>query len=471
MGGGLSDLKDERVRRLRPTVFFPNLDDEVKEVLRKTWVLAWPVLIEQALAMISQVADMAMVGRLGAEAVAAIGLSMQPFFLLNAIFMGISVGTTALSARAAGSKDLEKAGKVIGQSIIVAFFAGLIISYLGYVNSYKIMIYMGAEPSVRLLGSNYLRAMMPGMLFLFVFSVAAGGLRGSGDTRTPMVVNAVINILHIFTNYVFIFGKFGFPRLEVVGAGISSSLSRLGAAAALIYVLSKQDNRLFVNWKKVIKEFDWPLFSSMLRIGLPAAVERILISTGQIVYTRQVAGLGTGAYAAHSISLNVESLSYMPGIGFATAATAMVGQRLGAGDAKGAQKSAGISLLFAMAIMGIMGLMFFSFPVMFLRIFTDDPEIIARATVLLRIVAFTQIPECVGMVIPGALRGAGDTRITVYITILGMWMIRLGFTFIFLNYFDMGLVGAWIAMFLDWTVRSLLYWIRFKSGNWKSIKI
>ncbi|TYP54909.1 MATE family efflux transporter [Thermosediminibacter litoriperuensis] len=471
MGGGLFDLKEGRVPRLRLTGLIPKLDDEVKKVLRKTWTLAWPVVIEQALAMISQVADMAMVGRLGAEAVAAVGLSMQPFFLLNAIFMGISVGTTALSARAVGSGDLEKAGKVTGQSIIVAFLVGLTLSYLGYVNSHRIMIYMGAEPSVRLLGSNYLRAMMPGMLFLFVFTVAAAGMRGVGDTRTPMAVNAIINILHIFTNYVFIFGELGFPRLEVVGAGISSSLSRLGGAVALIYVLSKPNNRLFVNWKKVIGKFDWPLFSRMLRIGLPAAVERILVSTGQIVYTRQVAGLGTEAYAAHSISLNVESLSYMPGIGFATAATAMVGQCLGAGDAGGAQKSTSISLLIATAIMGTMGLMFFSFPVMFLKIFTNDPDIIARGAVLLRIVAFTQIPECVGMVIPGALRGAGDTRITVYITLLGMWMIRLGFTYIFLNFFNMGLIGAWIAMFLDWAVRSLLYWIRFKSGSWKSIKI
>ncbi|KXG74488.1 Multidrug resistance protein MdtK [Fervidicola ferrireducens] len=446
-------------------------DKDIKEMLNKAWTLAWPVVIEQALATLSQVADMAMVGRLGAEAVAAVGLSMHPFFLLNALIMGISVGTTALAARAVGSGDREKAGRVTGQSVIAALLIGFILVILAFVNSFKIMIYMGAEPSVRPLGSNYLRAMMPGMLFLFIFSVAAAGIRGAGDTRTPMTVNAVINIFHIFTNYLFIFGGLGFPRLEVVGAGISSSISRLAGAIWLIYFLSKPNKVLFVNWEKVAGNFDWLLFSKMMKIGIPAALERILISTGQIVYTRLVANLGTEAYAAHSLSLNVESFSYMPGIGFATAATAMVGQYLGAGDIKGAQRSAAISLLMAMAIMGTMGLLFFSFPAAFLKIFTSDSDVIKMGTTLLRIVAFTQIPECIGMVIPGALRGAGDTKVAVYITILGMWIVRIGFTWYFLKALNMGLVGAWIAMFLDWAVRSALYIIRFKGGQWKNIKV
>lgn len=446
-------------------------DEEIKRILKRTWNLAWPVVIEQALAMVSQVVDMAMVGRLGAEAVAAVGLSMPPFFLFNAIFMGISVGTTALVARAVGAGDQEKAGQVTGQSIIAAFLAGFFLICLGYANSLRIMVYMGAEPLVRPLGSSYLRAMMPGLLFLFVFTVAAAGMRAAGDTRTPMIVNAVINIFHIFTNYLFIFGGLGFPRLELVGAGISSSLSRIAGALWLIYILSRPNKSLFIKWNEVFRKFDWRLFSKVLKIGLPAAVERVLISTGQIIYTRLVASLGTTAYAAHSISINVESLSYMPGIGFATAATAMVGQYLGAGDVRGAQRSTAISLLMAVAIMGTMGMLFFSFPVLFLKMFTDDPDIIAMGAVLLRIVAFTQIPECIGMVIPGALRGAGDTRIVVYITLLGMWLVRLGFTWIFLNYLNWGLMGAWIAMFLDWSIRSVLYWFRFKSGGWKSIRI
>ncbi|MDN5331610.1 MAG: hypothetical protein PWP45_835 [Tepidanaerobacteraceae bacterium] len=454
----------------RPRFVFVK-NEEIREILDKAWTLAWPVVIEQALATLSQVADMAMVGRLGAEAVAAVGLSMHPFFLLNALIMGISVGTTALAARAVGSGDREKAGQVTGQSVVAAFLIGFVLVILAFVNSFEIMICMGAEPSVRPLGSNYLRAMIPGMLFLFVFSVAAAGIRGAGDTKTPMVVNAVINMFHILTNYLFIFGGLGFPRLEVVGAGISSSISRLAGAIWLIYRLSKPNKGLFVNWKKVTRNFDWILFSKMMKIGIPAALERILVSTGQIIYTRLVANLGTEAYAAHSISLNVESFSYMPGIGFATAATAMVGQYLGAGDIKGAQRSTTISLLMAMAIMGAMGLLFFSFPVTFLKIFTSDSDIIKMGTTLLRIVAFTQIPECIGMVIPGALRGAGDTKVAVYITILGMWIVRIGFTWYLLKAFNMGLIGAWIAMFLDWAIRSALYIIRFRGGAWKNIKI
>ncbi|MFO7151627.1 MAG: MATE family efflux transporter [Bacillota bacterium] len=446
-------------------------DKDLKETISKAWMLAWPVVIEQALATLSQVADMAMVGRLGAEAVAAVGLSMNPFNLLNALIMGISVGTTALVARAVGSGDREKAGQATGQSVVASFLIGIVLVFLAFVNSSKIMVYMGAESSVIPLGSSYLRAMMPGMLFLFIFSVCASALRGAGDTRTPMIVNAFLNIFHIAANYFLIFGGPGFSGLGVVGAGISSSLSRFLGAVCLVYFLSRSNKVLCVNWKNVTGNFDWVLFSKTMNIGIPAAFERVLVSTGHIVYTRLVADLGTKAYAAHSLSINAESFSYMPGIGFATAATAMVGQHLGAGDPKGAQRSGTISLLMAMSIMGAMGLLFFSFPAAFLKIFTDDSDIIKMGIPLLRMVAFTQIPECIGMVIPGALRGAGDTKIAVYTTIFGMWIVRIGFTSYFLKYLNMGLIGAWIAMFLDWAVRSVLYIIRFRGGEWKNIKV
>ncbi|QUL98086.1 MAG: MATE family efflux transporter [Candidatus Fermentithermobacillus carboniphilus] len=445
--------------------------EETKTLLRATWALAWPVVLEQALSMVSQVVDMAMVGRLGAESVAAIGLSMQPFFLINAVFMGLSVGTTSLCARATGAKNREEAGKVAGQSIVVAFIFGVIVSYLGFLKSDWIIAFMKAEIPVRALGASYVKAMMPGMLLFFVFTVSTAALRGAGDTTTPMLVNLGINVIHVFTNYLLIFGYLGFPALGVTGAGISTSISRILGGAAMLYVLSRPRGKLTVDWKKTVREFDWALFRRILNIGVPAAMERVLTSTGQIAYARQVAGLGTQAYAAHSLSLNVESFSYMPGMGFATAATSLVGQRLGAKDPSGAEKSAIIATKMAVMTMGSMGLMFFLFPGQFLRIFTDDPDIIARGVPLLRIVAFTQIPEAIGFVIPGALRGAGDTRIAMYVTVAGVWVVRLGLTYLLMEVFGLGLAAAWIAMFSDWVVRSSLYWIRLKRGKWKEIKV
>lgn len=446
-------------------------DPQSRQILARTWALAWPVVLEQALAMVGQVVDMAMLGRLGKEAVAAVGLSMQPFNLINATFMGLSVGTTALCARAVGAGNKKEAGQVAGQSLLVALFFGVIISVAGMMNADRIIAFMKAEESVRVLGGQYVRMMMPGMLLFFVFTIATGALRGAGDTSTPMMINIGLNAVKLVSNYLLIFGNYGFPKMGVAGAGLSTTISRTLGGIAILIALSRPSGRLPVNWKNIITKFDLKLFSRILNIGVPAMAERVLTSSGQIAYARQVAGLGTESYAAHSLSLNVESFSYMPGMGFATSATALVGQRLGAGDPEGAEKSAVIAIKMGLLTMGAMGLLFFLFPTRFLGIFTNDPGVIARGAPLVRIVAFTQIPEALGFVIPGALRGAGDTRIAMYVTVAGVWVMRLGLTHLLMDVFNMGLTAAWFAMFADWALRSSLYWVRLKRGKWKEIKV
>lgn len=446
-------------------------DPETSHMLKATWTLAGPVVLEQALAMISHVVDMAMVGRLGEDSVAAIGLSMQPFFLINAVFMGLSVGTTALFARASGANNQEEAGKIAGQSLVIAVVFGLVVSLFGYLSSDWIVTFMKAEPAVREIGSSYVRAMMLGMPMFFVFTIAAGALRGSGDTRTPMLINFGLNILHLFTNYLLIFGNLGFPALGVAGAGVSTSISRITGGIAILVILTLPRGKLTVVWKDTLRKIDWTLLKRVLNVGIPAMFERVLTSTGQISYSRQVAGLGTQAYAAHSLALNVESFSYMPGMGFATAATTLVGQKLGGKDPEGAEKVAMLSIRMAIFSMGTMGLLFFLLPSQFLRIFTDDVDVILRGVPLLKIVAFTQIPEAVGFVIPGVLRGAGDTRIAMYVTVLGVWCVRVGLTYLLMRFWNMGLTAAWIAMLLDWLVRSALYLARLKRGKWKSIEV
>jgi putative MATE family efflux protein len=209
----------------------------------------------------------------------------------------------------------------------------------------------------------------------------------------------------------------------------------------------------------------------VLRVGLPAAAERAFTSGGQLAYARQVASLGTVAYAAHSLSLNAESFSYMPGMGFATAATALVGQNLGAGRPRDAERSAYVALWFALGTMGGMALLFFTIPGLFLRIYTTDARVIALGIPLLRIVAFTQFPEAVGFVIPGALRGAGDTVVVMVFTLVGMWVVRIGLTSLLVFGLGMGLPGAWLAMLADWVVRAALFLCRFRSGQWKSVRV
>ncbi len=251
-------------------------DQDTRQILRVTWALAWPVVLEQALAMLSQVVDAAMVGRLGKESTAAIGLSMQPFQLINATFMGLSVGTTALAARATGAGNRDEAGQVAGQSLVVAAIFGSLISVFGFLNAGWIIKFMKAEAAVQAIGMEYVRAMMPGMLLFFVFTIATGALRGSGDTRTPMLINLGLNVIHVLTNYLLIFGNWGFPKLGVAGAGISTSISRTLGGIAILVVLTSGRGELHVKFRQVITRFDWRLFGRILNVGIPAMLERTL---------------------------------------------------------------------------------------------------------------------------------------------------------------------------------------------------
>ncbi|MBC7338830.1 MAG: MATE family efflux transporter [Firmicutes bacterium] len=441
-----------------------------RELRRAVWRLAWPVVAEQALGTVTQVVDMAMVGHLSTEAVTAVGLSFQPFWFVSSIFMGLAVGATAVVARSVGAGDRPTAARVTGQTVSVAAVLGSLVAGAGFLLAPLIAIFMGAAPDVVPLGAAYLRAVMPGLPFFFVFTVVAGCLRGAGDTRSPLYVNAALNAIHIFLNWVLIYGHLGCPPLGVVGAGLSTSLSRgLGAVALMGMVMGGRAG-LRLGMRHMLA-LDARLIWRVLRVGLPAAAERAFTSGGQLAYARQVASLGTVAYAAHSLCLNAESFSYMPGMGFATAATALVGQNLGAGRPRDAERSAYVALWFALATMGGMAVLFFSIPGVFLRIYTFDPRVIALGIPLLRIVAFTQFPEAVGFVLPGALRGAGDTVVVMGVTVVGMWLVRLGLTSLLVFGLGMGLPGAWLAMLADWLVRAALFLRRFRSGHWKSVRV
>jgi len=434
------------------------------------------VFAENVLATLTQVVDMVMVGRLGAAAIAAVGLSFQPFWLIQGFFMGLSAGTTALVARFTGAGELREAERVTHQSLLLAvalsvFFAALTVPF-----TRPIVALMGAEPDVLELGVAYLLYLIPGMFFLMVATVMSGALRGAGDTRTPMYVNVAINLLNIVLCYAFIFGKLGAPAMGVVGAGLATTLARTAGALVLLALMFAHRTVVGFNLREFrpLRTFlrpDPEVVARIFRVGLPAALERLLNSLGQVLYTRVVASLGTVAFAAHELALNVESLSYMPGLGFSVAATTMVGQNLGAGRPDRAEADGWECNRMGLWVMGSMGALFFAFPAFLLRLYTPDPAVVAAGVVALRIVAFTELPEAVGFVLSGALRGAGDTKTVLWVTGLGMWAVRLGSSLVFVLGLGWGLAGAWVGMFLDWVVRAIYLTLRFRSGSWKEVRV
>jgi putative MATE family efflux protein len=432
--------------------------------------LAWPVAAEMAMQTLTQVIDMTMVSRLGPAAVAAIGLSFRPLFFVMSIFLGIGAGTTALVARAMGSRDPATAQRVAHQVLLATV---LLASFLGlgvYSLAPGIQRFMGAAEEVIPLGTQYIRSLSWGLVFMYTSMVATAALRGAGDTRTSMKANIVSNILNVLLNYTLIFGHFGFPRLGVLGAGIATSIARCVGASIILLLLFK--GRLVIKMPNTgLLRFQPEIFVRVVKVGVPAAMERILLSTAMILHLRMVAVCGTMAVAAATLAQNIEELSHMPSIGLSVAASALVGQFLGYDDPDSAQRSGWEAMRMALVFMGSMGVLFALFPGTWLMIYSPDPGVIPLSRALVRIMGISQPFMAIGFVLAGALRGAGDTRSVMAITAASMWAVRLSLTYVFMFVLHWGAEGAWYAMLIDTFIRAGLTVYVFKRGRWRSVKV
>ncbi len=451
------------------------------EIRSKVVLLAWPAIVEMFLMTFKQIVDSAMVGRLGAEAVAAVGLSLSPIMLFMGIFAAIGVGSTAIVARFIGAKDHEGAQRAGHQSLILSVGSALVISSIIFALARYVIIFMGAEPEVIPLGTTYMRTLSPGLIFMSTAFVMSGVLRGAGDTKSPMRVNALSNIANVVLNFFLIFETrtmeimgldilipgFG---LGVFGAALGTAIARGVGGLFILSILFQGKSVVKLDLRRVL-ELDLDLIRRIVRVGIPAAIERSVMSSGQIMFNRIVATLGTTAFAAHHLAIVAESISYMPGFGFSMAATTLVGQGLGAKDPELAEKCGWETARLGGMVMSFMGVLFFVFPHYFMNFLTNEPEVISLGIMCLRIVAVAQPPFAMAIILAGGVRGAGDTRFPMYASMIGIWGIRLSLALFLGLYLEMGLLGVWLAMAIDLYFRGFLFFFRFRSGYWKNVEV
>ncbi len=441
-----------------------------RQMRQSIYRLAWPVIVENMLMTFVGMADMIMVGSLGPASIAAIGLSNSPVFFATAAFAAISVGSTALVARHVGAEEYKEANLMARQSFMLSVMFSVVFTLGAFLLAPHIMGWMGAQADVQAIGSSYIRISTSTFAFAIISMIMNGVLRGAGDTKTPMRVNIIANLVNVVFNYLLIFGHLGLPAMGVNGAAAATALSRMVGGLLVLRVLFSGKLVVHISLRDKFT-LHWPSIQRMMNIGVPAMVEQLVMRGGQLLFARVVASLGTLAYAAHSIAMNAESLSFMPGFGFATAATTLIGQNLGAKRPDTAEHSGYETAKIAAVIMGVAGIFFFAFPGAFVRLYTDDPEVIAMGSAVLRIIAISQPALACAMVFSGGLRGAGDTRWVLIITTVGIWGVRLVLSYILCIMLDMGLIGAWIAMTADLVLRSILVWLRFRTGHWKTLRV
>lgn len=437
--------------------------------------LAWPAVVEMLLQMSVGIADIAMVGQLGKEAIAAVELSNRLISLILAVFTATGVGATAIVARHIGANEPDKANEAAKQSLIMCGILALPVSIGCFVFApelIKLMLALGESPDPAVVsgGSAYLKIASYAMILAVWLLTSSAVLRGAGDTRTPMLITGAANVFNIVFNYLLIFGVGPFPAMGVAGAALSSALSRALGGLVILWVLFAGKSFLKLSLKESFVP-RWDIIRRIADVGIPAAVEQGVMRGGQLLYGVIVAGLGTTAIAAHAVTLTAESLSFMPGFGFALAATTLVGQNLGAKRPDRAELSGSEAGFTAMKIMSVMGVIFFVFPDTIVGLFSRDPDVIDLAKICLRIVALSQPALAWVMVLAGSLRGAGDTRYAMYITGIGIWGVRLTLAYLFAITLGYGLVGAWVAMIIDLFVRAALLLMRYRRGKWQQIRV
>ena len=438
------------------------------DIRRAILTLALPALVEFGLMMIVQMVDMIQVGSLGPWAIAATGLAAQPTMLIFSVFSALVVGTTALVARAAGAGDRDYACRVTRQSFVIVLIMGVVITIIGILASGSIIRLMGASADTIKPATAYMKIIMAGTIFAVGNMVLAASLRGAGDMITPMTSNMVANIDNIFGNWVLINGKLGFPRWEVAGAAAATSLSRMVAFFITFHAVYKRNKFIQISFHDSYR-FEPDIIRDVLNIGIPAAVEQLVMRGGTLLFARLIAGFGTLMFAVHQIAMNIEGLSLVPVMAFQMATTTLVGQSLGAKKPEISEEVTRQSILISISIMSLIGLFFFLFGKYAVKIFTKDADAISLGASALKILAFSQPTTAVYFVLAGALRGAGDTKYTMYVSTVCVWGVRLMLGYLLANVFGMKLIGAWIAVVADMLVRMLLALKRFLSGHWKQV--
>ncbi len=443
---------------------------------KRIFTIAMPVLIELLMGTLFGMVDMIMLGNSGTgpvitASIAAIGITNQYLFIGLSLVSALTTGATAIIARYIGAGKPEKIESVVKHILVLTLLATAVpITLFGLWQTDAIMRFIGAQPDAIEVGRSYFKVVMIGFTFqAFNFAVFAA-MRGAQDTKSPMRINLIVNGLNVVGNAILIFGLFGFPRLGVTGAGISTAFAQVVAMFfTLRYLLQGKHQVKLTRGDKF--KFDRNILYNLVKVGIPAAAEQALFRVGMLLYVRTVAGLGTTVYATHQLALNILMLSFTIGQAFATAASTLTGHALGMEDEDLAEEYMQETSRYGVLLSLGVAVLFFFFSPYVVRLYTSDTGIINAASDVLKLIAIIQPFQASQFILAGGLRGAGDTMWTLVSTGVGVLGVRNLAAFVLVSYMGWGLTGAWVALIIDQLVRWVLIKLRVRTGKWKYVKL
>lgn len=437
----------------------PSPELSSKQMRQVIYALAFPIIGTNLLLRGVGIVDTAMVGHISAGSQAAVGMSQWIISLMMALMQGVALGGTVAAANYTGAADEKNRLQAADTVFWLGLATSLFITVTGLIFVRPIAYAMGATEQLYAMIAPYMLIMNLFFISKGMIQVVSGIFQGFGDTRTPFRVIIFVNIVHIIIAYPLTFGVWGFPRLEILGVALASGLSETIGAVMLLFMACRKDLVKFGPYSPAH-------LKNIVTIGYPVVGERVSTTVMQMVYTRMVLFTSLSAYAAHTVGIMIEAISFLPGFGFSQAATTLVGQQLGARQPLRAKRYGNQTLIIGLAIMGVVGLTFWFFPRLWMMLFSNDPEVIRYGITFCKVAAFIQAPMSLTMILAGSLRGAGQTRWVFYSTMVGGWLFRIPFAYIVSGVLKLDILYIWLAMPIDWVARSVMLFIKYSDARW-----
>ena len=438
--------------------------------------LAWPTMLEQLMQTAVQYIDTAMVGSLGTQATAAVGATTTVNWLLGSSISALSIGFLAYIAKSLGAGNEELAKRAVGQAVLTVLVVGSVFTVATLSLSGQIPVWMQVKEGIRETASAYFFILYTPMLFRTATIIFGTVLRAAGDTKTPMKVGIVVNVINVVLNFLLIYptrpvfgGAFTMPGagLGVLGAAAASAAA-FATGGIIITIVLWRHPRISPRGQRMTP--DMHILGPCLRVAFPNMLQRFGTSLGYVAFASMINSLGEVATAAHTIANTVESAFYIPGYGMQTAAATLAGNAYGAGDKDKMERLAKMFIPIEIGLMILSGGALFAAAPMLVRIFSSSEEVILLGSTVLRMVALSEPFYGFSIIIEGMMQGVGKTKEPFIFNIVGMWLIRIVGTFICTQMLGHGLVAAWGCMIAHNMFLFVMFLICYIKGVWNPLR-
>jgi MATE family multidrug resistance protein len=435
----------------------------------EVWFLAYPAVLTMLSQTLMSFTDAVMVGRLGAMQLAGVGLAGTVVWGFFAFFNGLVSGVNTFVAQDFGAGRYHNVGKMTWQGIYLAAASGVVMASASGLSP-ALFRALGPGEDVQQIGSAFLRIRLLGGVFMVSWMCFSAFLRGLGDTRTPLKIALTANGINVIANYCLIFGKLGCPRLGTNGSAVGTVIATAAGTAMFAAVFLSRKNDLRYRTRAAWRP-DLGALGRLTRVSVPIGVQWFLDQGSFVVFSAVIGRISTVGLAASEATLRLMSLSFMPMVGISIAATTLVGQYIGSKEVPCAVRSGWTSIRLGLIYAAGIAVLFAVFPGQLVAMINSDPEVIRIGKMILRMAAVFQIFDCLGIISSGCLRGAGDTRWTMMVSVACAWLIFVPLAYVGGSVLKGGAAGAWAGATIYIIGLGITFLLRFRSGAWQRIRI